>query len=606
MTDSPAQAPASLRGRLQGLMVFRVALVTLFLGGTIALDAETLASLSDPRNLALLVLIVATYVLTIVYALALRRTDDLARLARIQIAVDFALTAVLVGLTGGLESVFLFVFYLNVINAAVIAGRTAALAAAGAVTAILLALGALALYEISTFVVEFSRPAPSEPPLLFEVVVDSGAAVLIALLSGRLSERLGETTVQLERKRTDLRRLRRLTQNILASLDSGVVTVDDSGTIIYSNDAAERIAGLDRASLQDRPVSEIFPEIDERLDGEERPSSKTLGDHRRPDPRFEFEYERPDGEQIFIGYSVSVLRDSEGRPAGHVVVYQDLTAVKRLEAEKEQSQRLAAIGELAASIAHEVRNPLASISGSVEMLESVADLEEDARELMEIIVEEVDRLDRLISEFLEYSRPSELSPEPLDLRELVGDVVDLFERRDATRRLDVEFAPDPTVEDWTLEADRESIRQVLWNLLNNAADAVSRGDSPAREGPDIRMSLSDGRAQGKHFYEVAVEDAGPGVPEEAAGRLFEPFFTTREDGSGLGLAISHRLIDKHGGRLQLGEDCALGGAKFVVRLLDETRDPRLMPGVSGGLADDESAPSLAAAEHSSPALDSEE
>jgi two-component system sensor histidine kinase PilS (NtrC family) len=238
------------------------------------------------------------------------------------------------------------------------------------------------------------------------------------------------------------------------------------------------------------------------------------------------------------------------------------------------------------------------------MLDALADFDEDARDLMEIIVEEVDRLDRLIAEFLEYSRPSELAPEIVDLGHLVEDVVDLFENRDIARNLAVECRADPDVEDWRVEIDRESIRQVLWNLLNNAVDALDADETSRGEKPEIRIALSAAEAHGKQFYDVAVEDAGPGIDPEDADRLFEPFFTTKEEGTGLGLATSHRLVDKHGGQLQYAGDSPLGGATFVVRLLSEKPSAEELEHAPAGLGRETSAPSLATVEPSSPALES--
>ncbi len=549
-------------------MIFRVVLVTLFLGGTIAVDVETLASLSDPRNVALVALIIVTYVLTIGYAVSLRRLEDLVGLTRFQIVADFAITALLVLFTNGLDSLFIFLFYLNIINTAVVAGRRPAMYAAGATAAIMFGLGVLTAVGTQHPLLQLDRSDAAFAPVYFEVLVNSVAAFLIAYLAGRLTARLGETTLELEQKRDDLAELRALTQNILASLNSGLVTIDEKGKTIYLNRAASAITGLDRDEVLGAPFASCFPKIDRVLQSRgtqaaESGPSGTPGE--AANPRFECEYTRPDGETIFLGYSISVLRNSEGEAIGHIVVFQDLTEVKRLEAAQKRSQKLAAVGELAASIAHEIRNPLASISGSVEMLESTADLGAQEESLMQIILREVDRLDTLISEFLDYSRPSSISFDATDLEELVEEVVRLFNRRDATEAGRAELQVDGEREEWTAEIDRESIRQVLWNLLNNAADALA---DPPEQSPAIEVRLGTDKHDGETYFTITVEDAGPGIPEEERERIFEPFFTTKNDGSGLGLATSHRLVDEHDGQIQLGDSDELGGAKFVIWLPD--------------------------------------
>jgi len=562
----------SLRDRLQGLMFFRVALVTVLLGGTIAVDIETLASLSDPRNVALLSLIVGTYLLTIAYAVLLDRLDDLVGLARFQLVADFLLASLLVLFTYGLDSIFLFIFYLNIINTAIVAGRRPALYVAGATSAILFVMGVLATVDLSHPLINLEVNRAGLPPIYFEVLVDAVAAFLIAFLAGQLSERLGERTVELKQKRHDLARLRALTDNILSSLNSGLLTVDDDREIIYFNRAAGAITGVDPDEADGRPLAEVFPEIhrilQEKHVADSPPETPPPG---KPDnPRFELAYTRPDGESVFLGFSISVLRNSSGQPAGQIVVFQDLTEIKRLEAAKQRSERLAAVGELAASIAHEIRNPLASISGSVEMLESVADLDAQDRSLMNIILREVDRLDSLISEFMDYSRPSSMSFDAADLAELVTEVVELFDQRDSSTVAGVDVRTDPEEADWRAEIDRESIRQVLWNLLNNASDALEGREV---DPPAIRVTLGRRETDEQTYLSMTVEDAGPGLPDAERDRIFEPFFTTKEHGSGLGLATSHRLIEAHGGRIQIGESETLGGAEFTVWLPESPDRP---------------------------------
>ena len=555
-----------LLDRLKGLMAFRVVLVTILLGGTIAVDYQTLSSLSDPRNVALLTLIVTTYVLTIVYALLLRRLEELAGLAKFQLAADFVLTGLLVLFTNGLDSVFIFIFYLNIINTAIVAGRTPALYSAGATSLFMLAMGVMTSTGFTHPVFQVEPRPPTVLPPYFEVGVNSVAAFLIALLAGRLTERLGRTTVELEQKRLDLAKLRALTQDILASLNSGLITIDEEGSIIYFNHAASSITGLDADDAYGERLDVVFPEIATTLDDIDLPALKRRaieGPGGPADPRFECEYTTPDGEAVFLGFSISVLRNSDGEPVGRIVVFQDLTEIKRLEAAKKRSQRLAAVGELAASIAHEIRNPLASISGSVEMLESVAELDDQDRALMNIILREVDRLDSLISEFLDYSRPSSMSFEKVDLRDLVEDVIELFDRRDREDAADVELEVPSDTESWIVEADRESIRQVLWNLLNNASDACDLTDQNAT---DIRVRLDRRQGEDREYFCLCVEDAGGGLPDENPERIFEPFFTTKEDGSGLGLATSHRIIDEHDGRIRVEDSDELGGARFLVWL----------------------------------------
>ena len=562
-TSTDEQLDLTLRERLEGLMAFRVVVVTLLLGSAVAFDAQALSSLSDPKNLILLSLIVGTYLLTIGYAIVLRKDQHLESLARAQVLNDMVVSVVLVFVTGGLDSLFTFLFFLNIISAAIVAGRGAALVMAGLTSMCLgtLALDAAGAIEVASF--STTRSNRTLGNLAYSVVVNSVAAFLIALLSGYLSERLGRVAGELERQQFNIEELRALNRNILTSLSSGLITVDEDRSIIFFNRAAESITGLSAEDVYGESLSDIFPKLSDALaddrvvDGASLPS----------ETRLEVEYERPDAKSAFLGFSVSVLRDSLGNDVGRIVIFQDLSEVKRLEAEKKRSERLAAVGELAAAIAHEIRNPLASISGSVEMLEAVGELDGEDEALMRIVVREVDRLDSLITSFLDYSRPKSLSREPTDIAELVHDVLRLFEKRSDADSCRVRFDVEDEEASYVAEVDREAMRQVLWNLLNNAREALDESASTR----DVAIHV--GLARHDDALILWVEDDGPGIDEELHERIFEPFFTTKEGGTGLGLATIYRIIDEHGGTLRTSEPHELSGARFEVELSTVAPNP---------------------------------
>jgi two-component system sensor histidine kinase PilS (NtrC family) len=269
-----------------------------------------------------------------------------------------------------------------------------------------------------------------------------------------------------------------------------------------------------------------------------------------------------------LGIGAYVLRDGEAGAEGHVVIFQDVTDVVEMEASLRQSERLAAIGELSASIAHEIRNPLAAISGSIEMLrgeragqgDSV-----DSAHLMNIALREVDRLDRLISDFLRYARPEPLHPETVQLQAVITDVLEMF---DASRPDAIEI--DLAVEDGlTVFADSGQLRQVLWNLVLNAAEAMPDGGRlrvSARtltERDSQEGSPGDRRGQGEkggkaRWLEIAIADDGSGIPQGKLDRIFDPFFTTKQNGSGLGLATVYRIVENHGGTVRLESKLGVG------------------------------------------------
>jgi two-component system sensor histidine kinase PilS (NtrC family) len=230
-----------------------------------------------------------------------------------------------------------------------------------------------------------------------------------------------------------------------------------------------------------------------------------------------------------------------------------------LEGQMRKSERLAAVGELAAAIAHEIRNPLAAISGSVEMLEQMVEIEPQGQTLLQIVLREVERLDVLISEFLDYCRPTDLTIQDTDLGALIDDILTLFGNQ--SESVDIQW--DGSAENEVLaRVDPEAIRQVLWNILNNAAHAASESQSP-------RISVELNRTAARCV--IAIEDSGYGIDPDTRARLFEPFFTTKPGGSGLGLAVSHRVVDEHHGLISVDEGRILSGARFEIRLPRATR-----------------------------------
>ena len=270
------------------------------------------------------------------------------------------------------------------------------------------------------------------------------------------------------------------------------------------------------------------------------------------------------GERLHLGLGAYVLKDAEGIPSGHVVIFQDVTQVVEMERELRRSERLAAIGQLSASIAHEVRNPLAAISGSIQVLEKRTPAlanDPEAGRLMEIVLRETDRLNALITDFLQYARPAPRRVSEIALGDAVDGILRMFE---SVRPASVSVASrvEPGL---ALRADPEQLRQVLWNLVLNAAQAMEKGgrleiratraDGPPQEALPGRRN--EEQAQ-QDWVEIAVVDEGIGIPMDALDRIFDPFFTTKRGGSGLGLATVHRIVEQHGGSIRVESTSGIG------------------------------------------------
>jgi len=258
------------------------------------------------------------------------------------------------------------------------------------------------------------------------------------------------------------------------------------------------------------------------------------------------------------------VRDPQERDLGLLVTFQDLTEVKTLEEQLKRTDRLAAVGRLASGLAHEIRNPLASISGSIQMLREDDGLGEENRRLMEIVLKEVDRLNLLLGDFLNFARPAPLQPATVDLAVMLNELVELLRAGGQLRGVTlVQHYPVQA----PVEIDRQKMRQALWDLLLNAVEAAKPSGTVR-----IAVNLLDG--------EIAIEDSGPGLDDKVRERIFEPFFTTKEKGTGLGLANVYANIAAHGGRVS-AEASSLGGARFVIDLPEACLQPFIMESIHG-------------------------
>jgi two-component system sensor histidine kinase PilS (NtrC family) len=386
--------------------------------------------------------------------------------------------------------------------------------------------------------------------------------LLVALLGTALARELRIAGERLQESATSLALLRDLHERTVGSLTSGLLTTDLDGRIRSFNPEAERITGLASREVYGRDLDEVLP-------GARGIAMAPAAARGRVRARMPFRDRA--GQERRLGLSGSILRSADGAPDGHVVIFQDVSDVVRMETELRRSERLAATGQLAANMAHEIRNPLAAISGSLEMLRDDPARGVDGaqrRRLFDIALREVERLDHLIADFLEYARPAAAEPAPVLVGPVVEDVVKMFEAsRPAGVELSMAVPPDCTV-----LADSRQLRQALWNLLLNAAQAMPAGGAirveartlaePPQGGDPQRRNARDEEAR---CVEIAIADTGVGIPPEVLERVFEPFFTTKRSGSGLGLPTVHRIVENHGGSLAL-ESRPGAGTTVRVRL----------------------------------------
>ncbi len=508
--------------------LFRLITITVLLGGT-ALVAWTTPGFMGAEAASLFRIVLCTYVVSLGSSIALRRRVALQVLAYGQIALDVALAAVVVSLTGSAESVFVFMFLLGIVNGAVLLFRRGAVAAAAASLLVYLPLVTLRVG---------SRP---HAPTLF---VHAIAFITTAALASYLAEQLRRTGEKLEEREVDLAAITALHESIVQSLASGLVTVDEGGKITFLNRAGEQITGLQLAQVRHEPADRWF--------GAFLPVSG----------RDETDFENVRGERLRLGYTVFPLHTRGGSELGRAVIFQDLTQLRAMEARVQRSERLADLGQVAAGLAHELRNPLASMAGSIELLKGAPGLREADTRLMDIVLREAGRLEQLVASFLAFARPAPPRREKVRLDLVLSDTLEVFRHDPFVARVHVESDLSPT----SAWCDADQMKQVLWNLLANAAQAAGGGEAQGT----VRVACGEEAEAAR----LVVQDDGPGITSTDMHRLFTPFFTTKQRGSGLGLATVQRIVDANGGTVVV-ESKPGEGARFVVRL------PSCPPGEAG-------------------------
>jgi two-component system sensor histidine kinase PilS (NtrC family) len=515
----------SVLTRLKWLLVFRLIVITVLLGSSVVVRATTDEELFARAALALYVVAGAAYGSVLVGAVVIRTRPSWATVvAYSQLIADALIATAVVWLTGGAESVFGFIYSLSVLNAAIVLHRRAALVLAG-VSALLFAVAALAT-------------ASSPLRALLPALATNGASFfLVAVLSGYLTTQLTRTSARLEDARNQILKLEGLYAAVLGSLPSGVISIGDGGQVVFVNAAGREIlgVGVDAVGRDVAAVAPAFGPLVSRVDSE----------------RFEVEVDLGTRGRRILGGSVAPLVGVHD--PGRVVVFQDLTELRRLQEDVARSERLAELGRLAAGLAHEVRNPLAAMIGCLQLLGTDRTVTNGENgKLLEIVQREAERLSGLVQAFLTYARPAEPVLQRVGVRALLEDTATAV--RHGLQMAQLTVLPSP---DWTVRVDPDQLRQVLWNVITNA-DRIGVG-----LGRSLRIELgSEARDDEVVLW---VDDDGPGIPEELRQRIFEPFFTTRPDGNGLGLATCHQLVQRNGGVMGATRS-PLGGARFTIRL----------------------------------------
>jgi two-component system sensor histidine kinase PilS (NtrC family) len=537
--------------------------------------------LSDEARNGIYWTVTFAFFAAVISGTSLGRIRRPARFASSQIAMDVAIVSSLVHFSGGRESVFTFLYVLVILYAALLFKSRIALGAAGLSV---MAYGLALITANEGWGLGAGAPGGRIELLrLVAVWVVQGSALFaVGTLASLLSRELQRTGAALDRSASDLRILRDIHRSTVESIMSGLLTTDSSGHISSFNPEAERITGLSADEVLGVELESVIPGAIALL--------PSFGGQLGGGPaRTRLSYQNRSGEKLYLGLGDSILRGEDGEAQGHVVIFQDVTDVVAMETDLTRSERLAAVGELSAKIAHEIRNPLASISGSIQILAGESEVKGESARLMGIVVRETDRLNHLITDFLRYARPAPTVTRPVEVDLLFAQLIDMIE---PTLPENIELRVDIKPGNW-IESDADQLTQMLWNLCLNAIQAMPDGgrlglsvttwpEASAQEAPaSIRkdttsdfvgdsagamphaVAAADAKEAG--WLEIEVSDTGCGISDDLQVDIFEPFFTTKRGGTGLGLPTVYRIVENHGGELQL--DSLLGqGTSFRIRL----------------------------------------
>ncbi|MBI4715615.1 MAG: PAS domain S-box protein [Nitrospirae bacterium] len=533
------------------MMGLRVLVVTLFLGLYFVLFPAPAFS----------ALIAVTYLATILYAL-LYRLFPLPVSAYLQTFGDLSLITALIAMTGGVESPFVFLYLISIIaagvespfvflylisiiSAGILISRVGALAAASGGSVLFGTVVDAQYFHLFPFL---PTATLSGSAIFYVLFLNMVAFFAVAYLGSSLTVSLHRMKEELREKASNLGDLQSFNENVARSMSSGLLTTDLEGRITSFNRAAEEITGYTIEEVTGKFWGTVFPlkEIHAIFHSKDHPASRW---------RFDGEILRKDGKHRIVGVTVSILKDESGQDKGVIGIFQDLTQIVEMETEVKKREKMAMVGELAAGMAHEIRNPLASLSGSLQILKKELPIDGENARLMDIALRETDRLNVKMTEFLAYARPAPLKKKRCDLHGLLRDTLDLLKNNEEYRAEVVIDAP--LEEDLPALVDPNQISQVFWNLALNALQAMPGGG--ALTVTSRRLRGAGGEA------EIVFRDTGEGVDVTLLDKIFVPFFTTKEKGTGLGLSIVHRIVEEHGGRIRVAGTPGRG-AEFRIYL----------------------------------------
>lgn len=524
---------------LKRSIALRVAITTILLGSG-AFIYYVRGARKEALYLAVIVSVI--YLVSLLYFLFQSFFESYPKPFKIALVVmDLILSSAVIYLTGGRSSPFIFLYVLIIIYSSISLSKTACYATAIAAGALYIFI----LYYQTSLVLDALTAEGVLPQAsiwheigLVSVYFHITGFLLIAILGAYLSERIQKTGIELGEREESLKSLQNLHENILQSLTSGVITLDLDGAVISVNKMGVDILGVDyEKTLLGQHITSFLPGL-------------SVSDFLLK-TREQIMYIRPEGERLTLGFSCSELKDSDGNVQGYIIIFQDLTNIKQLEERLRTSEKMAILGQLAAGLAHELRNPLSAISGAVEILSAETSTTDENSRLVKMATQQIDRLNLLVEDFLILTMPIQKLGGTVDLGLIIYETVESFGKTIQRKNITID---NKVKKGLMVQAESYRLKQAIWNLLLNSVDAMPEGG---------KIELSSRDESGNIVIELS--DDGHGIDEQIISRLFDPFFTTKEVGTGLGLAIVQKVIEGYNGTVNIISSKG-DGATFVITL----------------------------------------
>lgn len=526
------------------LIISRLIIITVFLGITVFVDVKReLFSLSYIIINYFYIIAGVIYLFSAIYIVLYKFKLKYQYNLYLQITVDILSITFLIFMFGNTQIDYSLLYTLVIIYSAIFFGRRGGLLVASIASIFYGFFLNLEFYNLMPSISAVHYNDKSNFADAFtNLIVRITSFYILAFLASFIVEQEKKTATLLEEKASEFNQLDRLFRSIVESVYTGVMTIDLNNIIKTFNSAAEEITGFSRGAVQGRKLEDVFPEFLPFLTDEMM--------NEQISNRIEMVVKGSAKDRINLGLSVSPLKGKYEKRIGNILIFQDITKIKEMEKDLEKSRNMALIGEMAAGWAHEVRNPLAAITGSIELLKQGMELEGTNRRLMEIVLRSKDQLETFVRDFLLLARPVPAKRESVDVNKIIEEIMENIKlNKGWNQQLEIRTNLSDGAQ---VLANKEQVRQIIYNLVLNAVQSMGGGGLLSVATNRIK------RDDGVEYTEMMIADTGCGIAEDDLEKIFEPFFTKKEKGTGLGLSIVNHIIEGYNGKIRIDSGVGQG------------------------------------------------